>query len=80
MVKIRGSEMSQTLTELMVEAVGTYALPYDRDWLKFGANIAPVGPAYAAPLAPAYANMRKTTIYGGSNEVQRNIIAQVTLG
>jgi alkylation response protein AidB-like acyl-CoA dehydrogenase len=40
----------------------------------------PVGPEYAAPLAARYFNMRKTTIYGGSNEVQRNIIAQMVLG
>jgi hypothetical protein len=39
-----------------------------------------VGAAYAAPLAPTYFNYRKTTIYGGSNEVQRNIVAQTVLG
>ena len=40
----------------------------------------PSGAAYCAPLASTYFNLRKTTIYGGSNEVQRNIIAQITLG
>jgi alkylation response protein AidB-like acyl-CoA dehydrogenase len=39
-----------------------------------------VGPDYAAPLAARYFNYRKTTIYGGSNEIQRNIIAQMVLG
>ena len=39
-----------------------------------------VGAAYIAPLAASYFNMRKTTIYGGSNEVQRNIVSQVVLG
>jgi alkylation response protein AidB-like acyl-CoA dehydrogenase len=39
-----------------------------------------VGPAWAPPLAGVYFNMRKTTIYGGSNEVQRNIVAQTVLG
>jgi len=39
-----------------------------------------VGAAHCAPLAGTYFNMRKTTIYGGSNEVQRNIVAQTVLG
>ena len=64
----------------MMDAVGPYALPYlpaswGERWI--GEH---VGPDYAAPLASRYFNYRKTTIYGGSNEIQRNIIAQMVLG
>jgi alkylation response protein AidB-like acyl-CoA dehydrogenase len=74
-LKIKGTEIQQTLAALMMEALGPYAQPFVTD-----EGAAPVGPAYAAPLAARYFNMRKTTIYGGSNEVQRNIIAQMVLG
>ena len=79
-LKIRGTEIQQALTELQMEAVGPYALPHlpmawgDR-WI--GPS---VGPEYAAPLAARYFNYRKVTIYGGTNEIQRNIIAQQVLG
>ncbi len=80
MLKIKGSDIQQALTELMMDTVGPYALPYLPDawgdhWLG-----EPVGPAYAAPLAARYFNYRKVSIYGGSNEIQRNIIAQHILG
>jgi alkylation response protein AidB-like acyl-CoA dehydrogenase len=79
-LKIRGTEIQQALTELQMEAVGPYALPHlpmawGDNWI--GGT---VGPAYAAPLASRYFNYRKTSIYGGSNEIQRNIIAQQVLG
>jgi alkylation response protein AidB-like acyl-CoA dehydrogenase len=79
-LKIKGTEIQQTLTELMMEAVGPYALPYipqqwGDNWI--GEH---VGPEYAGPLASRYFNYRKVTIYGGSNEIQRNIIAQHILG
>jgi hypothetical protein len=45
-----------------------------------GANEPPVGPEWAAPVAPTYFNWRKISIYGGSNEIQRNIIAKAILG
>jgi alkylation response protein AidB-like acyl-CoA dehydrogenase len=79
-LKIRGSEIQQTLTELMVEAVGPYALPFDPQSREAGWNGRPIGPDYAAPLAPDYFNYRKVTIYGGSNEIQRNILAKAVLG
>ena len=79
-LKIKGSEIQQTLTELMMLAVGTAAIPFQRDWINAGWQAqAPVAP-WAIPLGAAYLNMRKTTIYGGSNEVQRNIISQMVLG
>ncbi len=79
-LKIKGTEIQQALTELMMEAVGPWALPFLPDswgdhWL--GAR---VGPEYAAPLAARYLNFRKVSIYGGSNEIQRNIVSQMILG
>ena len=80
MLKIKGSEVQQTLTELMMEAVGPYALPFDPDALEAGWNGEPIGPDYAAPLAGTYFNYRKVSIYGGSNEIQRNILSKSLLG
>jgi alkylation response protein AidB-like acyl-CoA dehydrogenase len=79
-LKIKGTEIQQELTEMMMDAIGPYALPHlpmawGDHWI--GAH---VGPDYAAPLAARYFNYRKTSIYGGSNEIQRNIIAQMVLG
>jgi len=79
-LKIKGTEVQQGLTELMMEAVGRYALPFDPEWSTLEHAAQAPGPAYAAPLAARYFNYRKTTIYGGSNEIQRNIIAQMVLG
>jgi alkylation response protein AidB-like acyl-CoA dehydrogenase len=79
-LKIKGSEIQQQLTELMMEAIGPYALPFDPDALDEGWNGEPIGPDYAAPLAPDYFNARKISIYGGSNEIQKNILAKAVLG
>jgi pimeloyl-CoA dehydrogenase large subunit len=80
-LKIKGSEIQQLITELLLEVIGPYALPdqtpHDESdrW-----NEPPVGPEWAGPLAPQYFNYRKTTIYGGSNEIQKNIICKAILG
>jgi alkylation response protein AidB-like acyl-CoA dehydrogenase len=79
-LKIRGSEIQQRITELATEAVGYYANPYLPGLLWQGSNEAPVGPDYAHMAAPKYFNTRKTSIYGGSNEIQKNIIAKMVLG
>jgi len=79
-LKIKGTEVQQTLTELMMEAVGPFAAPFSRETIEKDGAAAPFGPEYAAPLAARYFNWRKTSIYGGSNEIQRNIIAQLVLG
>ncbi|NBQ81345.1 MAG: pimeloyl-CoA dehydrogenase large subunit [Betaproteobacteria bacterium] len=79
-LKIKGSEIQQALTELMMLAVGSAAIPFQPDWVNAGWQAqAPVA-SWAIPLGAAYLNMRKTTIYGGSNEIQRNIISQMVLG
>jgi alkylation response protein AidB-like acyl-CoA dehydrogenase len=79
-LKIKGTEIQQALTELMMYAVGPYALPFARESREEGDLQSVAGPAYAAPLAATYCNVRKVTIYGGSNEIQRNIISQMILG
>ena len=77
-LKIKGSELQQATTELLMDVVGPYILPYDDH--EEGSNQEPVGPEYAAEAAPTYFNWRKVSIYGGSNEIQRNIVAKAILG
>ncbi|RJG25811.1 acyl-CoA dehydrogenase family protein [Massilia cavernae] len=79
-LKVRGTDIQQTLSELMVEAVGPMALPFDPAYLEGEAEHSVHGDDDAAPLAAHYFNFRKTSIYGGSNEIQRNIITQMILG
>ncbi len=78
-LKIKGSEIQQAITELALEVAGPYIAPY-RQETHDGWNEPPVGPEWASPLAPAYFNYRKVSIYGGSNEIQKNIIAKAILG
>src|SRR5438552_8886298 len=80
-LKIKGSEIQQAITELLLELVGPYALPYQPEYLEDERwNEPPVGPEWAGALAPAYFNYRKVSIYGGSNEIQHNNIAKAILG
>jgi pimeloyl-CoA dehydrogenase large subunit len=80
-LKIKGSEIQQRISELLLEVVGPYALPYQPEredeerW-----NEPPLGPEWAGTIAPAYFNWRKISIYGGTNEIQKNIIAKAILG
>ena len=62
-----------------MQAAGPGALPFRLEALQAGFAGEPVGPSHAAPLAATYLNLRKTSIYGGSNEIQKNIIAQAIL-
>jgi alkylation response protein AidB-like acyl-CoA dehydrogenase len=87
LLKIRGSEIQQRYTELMMQAAGPFATPFmleamDAGWQGDQAlgGLWPGGAAHCAPLAGGYFNFRKTSIYGGSNEVQRNIVSQTVLG
>ena len=79
MLKCAGSEAQQAITELALEAVGVYAAPFVQDTWAVSNEPRP-GPDYAAPAAPAYFNYRKASIYAGSNEIQRNIMAKLVLG
>jgi alkylation response protein AidB-like acyl-CoA dehydrogenase len=79
-LKIKGTQIRQEITDLTRRACGPYAVPdlpeaFDQGW-----NGEPPGPDYALPAARTYFNMRKTSIYGGSNEIQRNIVAKHLLG
>jgi alkylation response protein AidB-like acyl-CoA dehydrogenase len=84
MLKVRGSEIQQRLTELMMLAVGPQAMPFLFDAMEAGWQGEPVGAEgwteVIAPLTSHYLNYRKVSIYGGSNEIQKNIIAQMVLG
>jgi alkylation response protein AidB-like acyl-CoA dehydrogenase len=80
LLKIRGSEIQGRYTELMMLAGGPYSVPFLFDAQEAGWQGEYVGAAHLAPLASNYFNVRKTTIYGGSNEVQRNIVAQGVFG
>lgn len=77
-LKLKGSEIQQALTEVVLEMVGPYALPYQPP--EEGRNEPVIGPDYAVEAAPTYFNYRKVSIYGGSNEIQRNIVAKAILG
>jgi alkylation response protein AidB-like acyl-CoA dehydrogenase len=79
-LKVRGTEIQQRLTELMVEAAGPLALPFDPAYLDGETDHSSFDDDFAAPLLAHYFNYRKTSIYGGSNEIQRNIISQMILG
>jgi len=72
-LKIRGTEIQQWITELAMQAVGPQAQPFK------AVDAGTVDPLVSR-LSPRYFNMRKTSIYAGSNEIQRNIIAKMTLG
>jgi alkylation response protein AidB-like acyl-CoA dehydrogenase len=80
MLKIKGTELQQALTELMLEVVGPYGLPFDTGFMEGEHAHSAAADDDAAPLAAYYFNYRKTSIYGGSNEIQKNIITQMILG
>jgi pimeloyl-CoA dehydrogenase large subunit len=81
-LKIKGSEIQQATTELALELAGPFALAYHdaEQEIPEGANDLPEGFGWADTAAPEYFNYRKVSIYGGSNEIQRNIIAKAVLG
>ena len=87
-LKVQGTEIQQTLTELMMHVLGPQALPWQHEALAGGGGEVggdgqhgPVcGPAWALPISARYFNHRKASIYAGSNEIQRNIIAKMMIG
>jgi len=80
MLKVKGTVIRQELNDLTRRACGPYAMPFVSEALEAGSNVEPVGPDYAAPVSGKYFNNRKLSIYGGSNEVQKQIIAKMKLG
>jgi alkylation response protein AidB-like acyl-CoA dehydrogenase len=83
-LKIKGTEIHQSISELMMRAVGPYALPFRREAMEAGWQFDPTreppGPRYASTLAAAYLNQRKLSIFGGTNEIQKNIISKMIVG
>ena len=80
MLKIKGTEIRQEITSLQRRAFGPYAQPFIEEALHEGWNGEPVGPPDAAPAAASYFNNRKLSIFGGSNEIQKNIISSAIMG
>ena len=78
MLKVKGTVIRQTLTSLLRRALGPDALPYQGDFLTGDGEA--MNDEYAPAAAPQYFNMRKLSIFGGSNEIQRSIITKSILG
>jgi alkylation response protein AidB-like acyl-CoA dehydrogenase len=79
LMKISWSETAQEIDELMIEALGAYAVADQHGALESGSNSAPIGPDYALTPMSRYLNDWVLTIAGGSSEVQRNILARNAL-
>jgi len=80
MLKIKGTELSQQITEAAIEAAAYYGIPYQPAAIETYGRSGFVGPENALTVTPFYFNNRAASIYGGSNEIQRNIIAKAVLG
>ena len=80
LLKIKGTLVRQRTTELLRKAIGPQALPYLPEQFDEGWNDTSIGPDYAGTIAKQYFNMRKISIYGGSNEIQKNIVAKASFG
>ena len=80
LLKIKGTVVRQEITDLLRRAVGPYAMPFTPEAFEDGHNEEPIGPEGAMLHARSYFNHRKLSIYGGSNEIQRNIAAKHLLG
>lgn len=79
-LKMKGAEIQQASAELLLEIAGPYRLPFMSEASIESRSGLPVGPDWAPAIAPAYFNIRKVSIYGGSDEIQKNIIARAILG
>ncbi len=80
LLKVKGTEISQEISELLLEAAGPAGLAFDPAYLDGKTEHCASGDDDLAALAPHYFNLRKITIFGGSNEVQRNVISKMILG
>ena len=79
-LKTRGTELQQAVTELALEISGNYAAPLDQSTPAPGDNFQPIGPQAHNGVTQEYFNTRKVSIYAGSNEIQRNIMSKLVLG
>ena len=80
LMKIQISNTKQTVSELGMYACERYAMPFQPEARLYGSNFVPIGPKDAVTFVPKYLNDRAATIYGGSNEIQKNIIAKQLIG
>ena len=80
MLKIRGTEIRQEITSLVRRAMGVHARPFTQDMLDADYQGPQFGPEYSAAASAQYFNNRKLSIFGGSNEIQKNIISKMILG
>ena len=78
MMKTLVTDLEQEISELTLEVIGYYGIPFQDT--TYGSNEPPIGDEDYRPIAGKYQNLRATTIYGGSNEIQRNIMAKAVLG
>ena len=78
MMKVKGSVIRQAINDLARRALGPAALPFVSEALDAGYNEPPIGPEYANPIASDYFNNRKVSIFAGSNEIQKNIVAKLS--
>ena len=76
--QIKGTELQQNISELFIEMLAYYSHPFLTE-TELGSNES-IGPDYAGAAMPHYLNFRKVSIYGGSNEIQRNVISKAILG
>ena len=80
MLKTRGTELQQAVTEVAIELAGFDGLPQDLSSSMDGDNFQPVGRPHNNGAVQDYLNTRKVSIYAGSNEIQRNIMSKLVLG
>ena len=80
MLKINGTEAMQRVDEIAIAALGAYANVEQMEAREPGSNLEPIGPENGLTAMPRYLNNRAASIYGGSNEIQRDIIARLVLG
>jgi len=79
-LKLKGTELQQATTEILMEVAGAHAMAQQSEHLWGTAKDEPIGPAWSASVAPDYFYTRAASIYGGSNEIQKNVIAKRILG
>jgi alkylation response protein AidB-like acyl-CoA dehydrogenase len=80
-LKVKGTELQQAIDALFVEAAGYYALPYVPEQYEAGFPFTErIGSGTETQTSLRYFNNRKASIYGGSNEIQKNIISKHVLG